>query len=195
MIKTNSSIESDGKCVIAVGSILGRDKLIRVLDPLIAPGALGFDLGGAEDIIGQVGLQGGGELSVVLALDPEASLVGLLLHVHSPVALVLESNHTRPTRGPHAHRGWESIRERLIEHLDAKSRIVDWKVSVSADRVSSAVLEGSVADQFSVDTAVAGVVDVLVEETVAGLCRMSAPYTSELAVFLPVHNRWHCLQS
>lgn len=82
---------SNSKGVIAVRSIdLGSERK-RVLNPLLLC-SLGLDLDAAKDIAGRVGPQRGSEVTLVGTLNPERSGILLLLHVHSPVAFVLEAN-------------------------------------------------------------------------------------------------------
>ncbi|KAI6772959.1 hypothetical protein HG530_003917 [Fusarium avenaceum] len=84
-------VVSNSKGVVAVGSIdLGSERK-RVLNPLLLC-SLGLDLDATKDIAGRVGPQRGSEVALVGTLDPEGSGVLLLLHVHSPVAFVLEAN-------------------------------------------------------------------------------------------------------
>ena len=171
-------VKGHSKGVVAVRSILSRLKDELVLGPVIG-NRLGLDLDASKDIVGQVRLEGSREATLVRTLHPEGTGVLLLLDVHAPVTLVLEANETSAVRRADTHRSGECIRQWLAQELNAQAGAVDGLVVIGVHRVVVAELEGAVLDELGVDTAIATVVDVLVEEAIAVvdtevLCRVAS---------------------
>jgi hypothetical protein len=161
LIVTHLGIIGNSKSVVAVGSILVRSKHKLMLNPLLLIG-LGLDLDAAKDIVGNVRSQGSSKVALVSTLDPERASVLLLLDIHSPVALVEETNLLALALSRlDVHRDGESVGERSVETVEGELSIVDGSPTRQRNRVFLAVLESTVADEFSVDAAITGVVNIL----------------------------------
>jgi len=106
-------------------------------------------------------------VALVSTLDPERASVLLLLDIHSPVTLVEEANLLGLALSRlDVHRNRESVGERVIEAVEGELSIVDRSPARQRNRVFLAVLESSVADEFSVDAAITGVVNILVQVSI-----------------------------
>ncbi len=95
------------------------------------------------------------------------STVTLVPIQNSPVAVVLEANNACSLRRLDTHRSRQSIGIRKL--VDAEFCAINAMIAIRAHRVFSRVLESSVADQFGIDATVARVVDIFVQEAVAGV--------------------------
>lgn len=83
--------ELQDEAVVAVGCVLGRVQLERVLGPGVGD-RLGLDLGGGQGLVGDVGHQRGFEVALVCAVRVEAARVRVgLLNVNAPVPRILQA--------------------------------------------------------------------------------------------------------
>lgn len=166
LIATNLGIIGNSKSVVAVGSVLVRSEHKLMLNPLLLVG-LGLDLDAAKDIVGKVRSQRRSKLALVSTLDPERASVLLLLDIHSPVTLVEETNLLGLALSSlDVQRNWESVGERSVEAVEGELGVVDGSPARQRNGVFLAVLESSVADEFSVDAAITGVVDILAQVSI-----------------------------
>jgi hypothetical protein len=104
---------------------------------------------------------------LVSTLDPEGASVLLLLDIHSPVPLVEETNLLGLALSRlDVHGNGESVGKRGVETVEGELSIVDRSPARERNRVFLAVLESSVADEFSVDAAITGVVNILAQVSI-----------------------------
>lgn len=134
-----------------------------MLNPLILL-SLGLDLHSTKHVRGGgVRPQRSLKVTLVVTLDPEGTLVLLLLDIHAPVAVIAEADLAvlvvLALRDLHGD--GQSIGEGLIELTKLKRCAVDGEPTVEGEGIMLIVLECTVTDELSVDTAIAGVVDVL----------------------------------
>lgn len=96
-----------------------------MLSPVICDG-FGLDLDRAEDIIGEIGLEGRRETAVIRSPDPERTRVCLLLDIHAPVAFVQEPNSLAGAVAPRDIQGHgQGVGERVIQSTQAQLGTVD----------------------------------------------------------------------
>lgn len=127
---------------------------------------LGLDLDAPKDIPRETRLQRGSELGALLGRASDIEAAGVLLgtHVHAPESVIGKPKFLgRGLRRGDVDRVWEGGRERGGQFLERDlGVVVDCAPSLQARGELGTALEGTVADQFGVDSAVTGVVDVLV---------------------------------
>ncbi|KFH43673.1 hypothetical protein ACRE_055500 [Hapsidospora chrysogenum ATCC 11550] len=170
---THSRVKGQGEGVVAVGRIDGRFKLKGVLHPL-ALSSLTLNLDTAKDnVLLDAAAELSGEDAIITTVHPETARVSLLGDVHTPVAVVDQTDAVLRMQaavvgraGAHSHGYGQGLRQRCVEAVEGEVCAVEGRPAREGDGVGLAVLEGAVADELGVDAAVAGVVDVLVEEAV-----------------------------
>ena len=133
-----------------------------MLNPLLSL-SLGLDLNRAKDLVCKIRLQRSCKVAFVVAPDPEGSSVLVSFDIHTPVALILETNFAgSAVANRDLHGGRQGLGQRLSVIVDSQASTIDWEVVCRRDRESPTVLEGTVLDQLGVDATVTGIVDVLI---------------------------------
>lgn len=124
-------------------------------------------MGSCKRLPGCAGLEGSLENAIVRALYIERPSVLLAPDIHPPPSLVSEARLAlfRPvtTRAPFdADRKRQRRRQGIAKLLQGQRRIIDGRPGLERGRKLLVALESPVADELSIETAVAAVVDFLV---------------------------------
>lgn len=145
-----------------------------MLNPIILDG-LGLNLDATKDVVGEGRLERGRKLALVGTLDPEGASVLLHLDVHAPKAVVGEAQRSIAVAiRLHAHRSGQLLRQGDIEVVERQFRIDGAPEAQALGVMLGVTLESPIADQLGVDSSVATVVDILVQEAILVAARLIA---------------------
>lgn len=146
---TYSRVKGDGKRVVRARRINSRDEFKAVFNPGIGC-ALGSNRNASKHLAGDVRNERSIEVARVRPLDPKGSGVGLLLDIHSPVAVIVETNGALGVASGNIDRRLQGFREGRAQILQAEDGTIDRVPAFERGRVRVAGLEGSVSNQFGV---------------------------------------------
>lgn len=165
MVNTYSNIKGQAESVVRVGCVHLWRKGILMLHPFLSS-RLTLHLHTTKRLSCQVAAQTGSEISLVITLHPETSTILLAPDIHSPVSIIEETRWSSLTTWENSHGCFECLRKWLREVLKGELGVVEGIPGLQGSREAFAVLESAVADQFGVQTTVAGVVDVLMSVSI-----------------------------